>query len=308
MSVVAHPDKPKPAYAPRYVGFLPMFGAGMPILSSAPFTAFFTSPRQYANGSSTVVTDTILPASMPARKSGCRGVTLSTRALVIGGYRMLDSGDIQTLAQVDSYDWVRDEWTLDVPPMKVARYDCAAVALPGDRALVAGGTDAGQSWLVSVEVYDDHIGGWAALPPLSIERDRCAAVALSAGDDGGTAATVLVMGGSARPTESAAAEAARVAEKRSGSPPAPPIVDLSSCETLSLDVHTAGSWLPAPELNFARCSFGAVALGGSVLVMGGGEGSATAERLDQDHRGWTTVASMPLPRSNTAAGHTAMVG
>ena len=212
------------------------------------------------------------------------------------------------LAQVDSYDWVRDEWTLDVPPMKVARYDCAAVALPGDRALVAGGTDAGQSWLVSVEVYDDHIGGWAALPPLSIERDRCAAVALSAGDDGGTAATVLVMGGSARPTESAAAEAARVAEKRSGSPPAPPIVDLSSCETLSLDVHTAGSWLPAPELNFARCSFGAVALGGSVLVMGGGEGSATAERLDQDHRGWTTVASMPLPRSNTAAGHTVMVG
>ena len=242
-------------------------------------------------------------APMPIGKSGCRGVLLTNAnlALVVGGY----DEDHETLARVDTYDWATDEWNrVRVPPMCTARYDCAACALPGDRAVVAGGTDAGQSWLVSAEVYDHSMGVWSALPSLGVQRDRCSAVGLSLGSAG--VATVLVLGGSSHPTAEQTFEA-HAAEKRSSSPPAPGIVDLNTCEALTVgaDSTSAGSWVAAPKLVGARCSFGAVAVGGVILAMGG-EASGAVERLRPGGGGWQAAAGLPHPRVGASAGVCAM--
>lgn len=245
----------------------------------------------------------IMTAPMPIGKSGCRGVLLQEAgfALILGGYDQ----NHQTMARVDAYDWHRDEWNAtQFPPMHTARYDCAAGSLPYNRVVVAGGTDADQSWLQSAEVYDHAVRQWSFLPSLGVARDRCAAVGLSLGVTG--AATVLVLGGSSHPRSDEASPSENTLEKKSGSPSAPGIVDLSTCEALSLPTETSQSdhtgWIAAPQLNGSRCNFGAVAVGGMVLAIGG-EASGTVERLSLSGRGggWEQVAKLPHPRIGAGA-------
>lgn len=239
----------------------------------------------------------IATAPMPVEKSGCRGVLLQEAgiALVLGGYDQ----NHQTLARVDGYDWQEDAWNAtQFPPMLTARYDCAACSLPHNRVVVAGGTDSSQSWLQSAEVYDHALRKWSFLPSLGVQRDRCAAVGLSLGTG---AATVLVLGGSSHPPSDEASLSENGAGKRSSSPLAPGIVDLSTCEALSIPLGEAqldrANWIVAPQLKTPRCSFGAVAVGGVVLAIGG-EASGTVERLSVAGRGggWEEVAKLPHPR------------
>jgi hypothetical protein len=253
-----------------------------------------------------IVSGRWMPAApMPIGKSGCRGVLLHDAgiALVVGGY---DEAH-QTLGRVDAYDCQRNKWNLTkIPPLLTARYDCAACSLPGNRAVVAGGTDAGQSWLMSAEVYDHALTSWTSLPPLRIQRDRCSAVGLSLGSDG--AATVLVLGGSSHPSSNGGASLAEsTAEARSGSPPVPGIVDLNTSESLTISTAGAQSgWVAAPKLDGPRCSFGAVSVGGAILAIGGdSEGLGTVERLRLNGRGrggWEKVAKLPHPRVGASAG------
>jgi hypothetical protein len=164
--------------------------------------------------------------------------------------------------------------------------------------VVAGGTDSSQSWLQSAEVYDHALRKWSFLPSLGVQRDRCAAVGLSLGTG---AATVLVLGGSSHPPSDEASLSENGAGKRSSSPLAPGIVDLSTCEALSIPLGEAqldrANWIVAPQLKTPRCSFGAVAVGGVVLAIGG-EASGTVERLSVAGRGggWEEVAKLPHPR------------
>eukprot|EP01047_Picozoa_sp_COSAG01_P094331 COSAG01_NODE_25266_length_745_cov_1.674347_1_plen_113_part_10 len=105
---------------------------------------------------------------------------------------------------------------------------------------MAGGTDGGQAWLASAEIYDPRHGAWVALPPLSVERDRCAAIGLAPLTDAPhELGTVLVLGGAGRPltvtTVTAPASAdAPPPTSAAGAAGAPAIAELGTCESLTL--------------------------------------------------------------------------
>jgi hypothetical protein len=167
---------------------------------------------------------------------------------------------------------------------------------------VAGGMDGGQAWLASAEIYDPRHGAWVALPPLSVERDRCAAIGLAPLTDAPhELGTVLVLGGAGRslpgPTPphrgggggggGTTVTTVTAPASADAPPPASAIAELGTCESLTLvrsavDAAAGGpglaaareGWRPAPPLRRPRCGLGVVSVGGLILAMGGGRGPA----------------------------------
>ena len=90
------------------------------------------------------------------------------RILVAGGWRHGGASALNPpLAAAQIYDPAGDVWR-NAAPLKTARAEHAAVALPDGRVLVAGGLGSGP--LADAEVYDPERNAWTRISPMAQAR------------------------------------------------------------------------------------------------------------------------------------------
>lgn len=165
------------------------------------------------------------------------------KVIVMGGLN--NSG---VLAQCEMLNMTTQE-TVELSPMNVCRYGCAAVALSATEIMVIGGQDDGtHGHLDTAEVYNVETNQWTLLPgTLSTPRSMCAAVRI---ED-----RVYVMGGTSR------------------------WEILNSCEVLELTHHLRSTtssnstmsaegyqWMPGPDMRYPRQGLTAVVWDNQTVV------------------------------------------
>lgn len=122
-------------------------------------------------------------ASMNARRSGLRVVSIGGYLFAIGGFSAVDT---KALALVDRYDPMTDSWRL-VASMNFPRRSFAVAALNG--FIYALGGINGGIYYDSVEKYCPRSNKWSFVQPMSVERRAVCATSLdgymyAAGEEG----------------------------------------------------------------------------------------------------------------------------
>jgi N-acetylneuraminic acid mutarotase len=205
-----------------------------------------------------------------------------------------------TLLDLRIFDISTNTWS-DGASMTTLREQHAAAYLDG-KIYVMGGITEDSSLLSSVEVYDIATDTWAAGPELPAVRRLMAAAAVDdhiyviGGDGGGAISEVLRLDGSIwidvapLPVPRANVEAAAIGRK----------IYVFGGDSKALYVYDvdADSWMNGPESTATHpTGFGGY-FNGSLILMGGYEGSAGISRVVETYTpgdsGW--VVRSPLPQ------------
>jgi N-acetylneuraminic acid mutarotase len=210
------------------------------------------------------------------------------RVLVTGGTALNQTAGasggqtIQPDASAEIYDPKTSTWR-PTAPMKTARFEHTATALPSGKVLIAGGQGPGDGGkiqaLSSAELYDPAADAFVGTTSLSEPRTNAAAVLLS------DKSSVLVVGGNGGPNADTSLGSAELYDSRSG------------------------AWTRVGPLNQPRTGETATLLSdGRVLVTGGESDNkgqhrslASAEVYDPQSREWRSAGNMQCPRSEQAA-------
>jgi len=105
-------------------------------------------------------------SSMKTARHGCCAGVVGGFVIVAGGF-----DESEELSSAELYNPSIQHW-MDLPDMNFPHYH-GAMAVVGKKAYVFGGREQ-----KSVEVFDLETHTWTTLPPMSIEREGCAAVAV----------------------------------------------------------------------------------------------------------------------------------
>mmetsp|Transcript_89341 Transcript_89341/g.286276 ORF Transcript_89341/g.286276 Transcript_89341/m.286276 type:complete len:439 (+) Transcript_89341:99-1415(+) len=174
------------------------------------------------------------------------------------------------LVTVERYSPASNEWRA-VPPMRVARYGCAAASL-GGRLYVAGGHD-GKQAVPSVERFSPLSNRWEFLPPMPSARSRATAVAARG--------RLFVVGGR---------------DSRATASPVPTLAAVESYDP------RLGRWEVLPSLPLAPLGCSASVVQGQIYVVGVNlEREMAVQRLDLQVFCWTSVRAVPRRRFGCAA-------
>ena len=212
---------------------------------------------------------------------------LQTTGTLLNDGRVLLAGSLTcnpgcfSYPTAEVYDPTARSWT-STAPLHVARFNHVAVALPGGKALVAGGYLTPGVLTETCEIYDPATGLWSLTGSLSTPRQFHQAVALTNGK-------VLVVGGLGTNGQGGFAT-------------------LASAELYD---PATGQWSPAGLLGTARFLHTVTLLAdGRVLVTGGAATNASgqnvpplasAELYDPAANRWTGATAMSTGRTGHAA-------
>ena len=180
------------------------------------------------------------------------------------------------LPSVLAYDLATGSWAR-LPDMAHARNNVAVCGLDDGRIFAAGGFDAGNSLLGTVELFDPRNGEWTPGAPLSVSRSGCRACVTPHN-------RVLVSGGY---------------DEDHGV--------LSHFEEYDpeRDVWSELPPLKTPRYDHSACVIKPPGEGGKVLIAGGTDSRQTllqsAEMYDLKERHWTSVQPMGVPRDQCSA-------
>lgn len=184
------------------------------------------------------------------------------RVVAVGGVEWI-GGRFASTDLVDVFDPLAGTWTR-ARPLRQARSDHGAAALPDGSVLVTGGNFNTRP-LASSEIYDPATDRWREAAPLSHPRVRFSIAPLPDG-------RVLVAGG----------------------------LDQKGRPLASSEVYDprADRWTAGPEMSVPRVQHAAVTLPtGDVLFIGGQNGaSGTAERYDARTGAFVYAGSLVTPR------------
>ena len=209
------------------------------------------------------------------------------RVLVAGGTARGTEGasggqTIRPDASAEIYDPKAGTWRA-TNPMKVARFEHTATALPDGKVLIVGGQGPGDGGklqaLSSTELYDPAADGFVSSSSLSEARTNHAAVLLS------DKSSVLVMGGAGGPNADLSLGSAELFDSRSG------------------------SWGRVGPLLQPRTGETATLLSDGRVLIAGGEQNTKGQRrslkssevYDPQSREWRSAGDMQCPRSEQAA-------
>lgn len=219
------------------------------------------------------------------------GHTLTTlpdgRVLVVGGTSRGPSGasggqTIRPDASAEIFDARTGTWEATAP-LRTARFEHTATALPDGKVLVTGGQGPDATGkiaaLESTEVYDPAADGFVSSTNLGEPRTNHAAVLLN------DRSTVLVVGGAGGPNADVSLGSAEIYDSRSG------------------------SWTNVGPLNSTRTGETATLLDDGRVLVAGGESAQrgqrrslqSAEIYDPNTREWGSAGDMACPRSEQAA-------
>jgi len=208
-------------------------------------------------------------ASMPtARSALAAAVGSDGRIYALGGCCDSVTGDL--LATNEAYDAPTNMWTPEAP-MPSPRDFFAAAPGPDGRIYAIGGCCTGGSDFTATDVYDPSTNTWSSAAPMPTAREEEAA---ALGSDG----RIYVFGGCC-----------------SGS---------NVLTTVEAYDPILDSWSTVAPMPAGRADAGAVAVGNTIYVMGGSDGThhvSTMQAYNTSTNTWTTVASMPTARDNVAA-------
>eukprot|EP00929_Paragymnodinium_shiwhaense_P036521 TRINITY_DN19564_c0_g2_i2.p1 TRINITY_DN19564_c0_g2~~TRINITY_DN19564_c0_g2_i2.p1 ORF type:complete len:452 (-),score=98.79 TRINITY_DN19564_c0_g2_i2:109-1464(-) len=167
------------------------------------------------------------------------------------------------LASAERYSFRTELWE-PLPPMRAARYGCAAAALEG-KLYVVGGHD-GRLVLAAAERFDPLTGKWEYVPNMPTARSRCAANSVRG--------HLYVVGGKSSRHHVTAAE--------------------------RFDPRT-GIWEHLPPMPLAPMSCAAAALDDALYVVGAAQQRTMAvQKFDFRAHSWQTVAAVPKQRFGCA--------
>lgn len=209
------------------------------------------------------------------------------RVLVAGGTSRGPSGasggqTIRPDASAEVYDPGTGTWKATAP-LRTARFEHTATALPDGKVLVTGGQGPDGSGkltaLDSTEVYDPAADGFVSSTSLGEARTNHAAVFLPA------SSTVLVVGGAGGPNADISLGSAELYDTRSG------------------------SWTRVSPLGSTRTGETATLLRDGRVLVAGGEAAQRGQRrslnssevYDPGTREWRSAGDMACPRSEQAA-------
>ncbi len=227
-------------------------------------------------------------APMSIGRIGHSATTLRDgRVLVAGGTSRGPSGasggqTIRPDASAEIFDPSANTWKATAP-MRTARFEQTATALPDGKVLLAGGQGPAEGGrltaLDSAELYDPAADGFVSTTNLGEARTNHAAVLLNDGS------SVLVMGGNGGPNADVSLATAELFDSR------------------------AGSWTTVGPISGTRTGHSADLLpDGRVLIAGGEQATkgqrrslTSAEVYDPQSREWRSAGSMQCPRSEHAS-------
>ena len=235
------------------------------------------------------------------------------RVLVVGGAGK--GGQLLTAtATAEIYDPVADRWAA-TGALHTTRWDHQAIVLADGRIMVVGGREQvfGGSYtsLATAEIYDPAAGTWAVARPMGEPRFGHAAATLTDG-------RVLVVGGRNRDNSrnlqtaeiydpatdrwmATAPPGGFVAGPLATRLPDGEVLITGTDEPLRYDSKT-DRWAAAgrPLTRFPLLRTATLLPGGAVLVIGTGEGGATAERYDPITEEWTAAGNPTVTGEHTA--------
>jgi len=209
------------------------------------------------------------------------------KVLVAGGSSRGPSGasggqTIRPDATAEVFDPATGAWRTTAP-MRTARFEHTATAMPDGKVLVAGGQGPAQGGQVealkTVELYDPAVDGFVSTTDLDEARTNHAAVLLS------DRSSVLVMGGNGGDNADISVSTAEVFDSRSG------------------------TWTQVSPLNLDRTGHTATLLADGRVLVAGGESAQrgqrrslrTGEVFDPNSREWRSAGDMACPRSEQSA-------
>lgn len=189
-----------------------------------------------------------------------------------------------------------------------------AVAVVGERILVAGGFDARGRASDAVEIFDTSTGSWVAGPSLPVPVHHAMAATLDGaahvfggfGGDGIARAEAYQLGadGWERIPDMPVARGAGAAAGTTRGIVVAGGVDARGALTPTAVLFDGSAWSPLLDLPRPRDHLAAASLDGNVYFVGGrilgwDENRAWLDRLDED--AWEALPDMPTPRGGLAA-------
>jgi len=211
------------------------------------------------------------------------GVLLEGGRVLVAGI----SSDGGGVGNVDIYD-PANGWSLG-PKLSSDPLGAVAAALPGDRALLAGGVpylgggDSLPAPLATAIMYSSSTGGWTSVANMSVPRSEATAIALPDG-------RVLVAGGYDQ----------RLIELTN---PTRQVAQFLPQATTQFFSPSSSTWTSGPALAVGRFGHSAVLLpGGRVLIVGGADQGYperllnSAELFDPGAGRWLSAGSIGAPR------------
>ncbi|MGZ4295939.1 MAG: Kelch repeat-containing protein [Solirubrobacteraceae bacterium] len=202
-------------------------------------------------------------AAMPQALNHMSAVSYGGKLYVVGGYSSAGDSSTGAVRGFWRYDPATGRWS-SMPDAPVARAAAGAAVL-GHRLYVAGGRNDITSALSSLAIFDFESGRWTLGPSLAHPREHLAAVAAEG--------AIWALGGRA--------------------------LGLGSFTYVERYAPGSSAWQPVTPLPVARSGFQAVDAGGSIVVVGGEDGTQTVgevDRLDLRTGRWSRLADLPVAR------------